>query len=167
MRPDIGTVIAILREVADTEIMPRFKNLSASDIGTKSGPRDLVTTADIESEKRLKGAFTDLVPGSVVIGEEEAHDNPDLLKALDRDAPVWLVDPVDGTNNFAEGKPCFAVMAAYCVKGKTLAAWIHDPVNNITAWAARGEGAWINEQPVKIAPQPAMRDAVAAFGPKL
>ena len=167
MRPDIGTVIAIIREVAATEVMPRFRNLATSDIGTKSGPRDLVTTADIEAEKRLTQAFKDLVPGCAVVGEEGAHENPEILKALDRDVPVWLVDPVDGTNNFAEGKECFAVMAAYCVKGETLAAWIHDPISDVTVWAARGEGAWINESRLTPKPPSRMSEMTAAFGPKL
>ncbi|MEL0105879.1 MAG: inositol monophosphatase family protein [Rhodospirillales bacterium] len=167
MRPDIGTVIAILEEVAATEIMPRFRNLSSSEIGTKSGPRDLVTTADLESEKRLTQAFSELVPGCVVVGEEGADENPDILKALDREAPVWLVDPVDGTNNFAEGKECFAVMAAYLVKGETLAAWIHDPINNDTVWAARGEGAWLNQMQLNPTTPSDIKDMTAAFGPKL
>lgn len=167
MRPDIGTVIAILEEVAATEVMPRFRNLSASEIGTKSGPRDLVTTADIEAEKRLTQAFTELVPGCVVVGEEGADQNPEIIKALDRDAPVWIVDPIDGTNNFAEGKECFAVMAAYCVKGETLAAWIHNPISGDTVWASRGEGAWLNDTQLNPVTPVRVNDMTAAFGPKL
>ena len=58
---------------------------------------------------------------------------------------MWLVDPLDGTNNFAHGKPCFAVIVALCQDGVTRAGWIHDPLGGLTAWSVAGEGAWIRE----------------------
>ena len=146
MTPDSKTVIAIIREVAATEIMPRFGNLGEGDIASKRSPSDLVTTADIEAERRLSQALTRLCPGSAVIGEEAAEHDPAVFGALAGAAPVWLVDPVDGTRNFAHDKPCFAVIVAYCLAGETVAGWIHDPVADATAWAAKGGGAWIEDR---------------------
>ncbi len=144
MIPNNSKIMEAIRETAAAEIMPRFNALSESDI-TEKGPNDLVTTADIEAEKRLELLLKSLAPGSVVIGEEAADADPkrlDLLKGLD---PVWLLDPLDGTNNFVRGEPCFAIIVAYCVAGETLAGWIHDPISDATAWAVKGGGAWMAE----------------------
>lgn len=142
MIPNTETVIRAMRDVAAAEIMPRFGRLQSGDISAKK-PTDLVTTADIEAERRLVTAFTALVPNSVVVGEEGSEADPALLLALKGDKPVWLVDPVDGTNNYVNGKPCFAVIVGYCLYGETVAGWILDPVTDIAVWAVRGEGAWL------------------------
>ena len=140
--PPIEVVDAIIREVAADEIMPRFRALASHEI-TEKNPGDIVTAADIAAEARLAEALGTLVPGSAVVGEEAAEDDPGILRALGDAAPVWLVDPLDGTRNFAEGRECFAVIVAYCQGGETLAGWIHDPIAGVTAWAATGEGAWM------------------------
>lgn len=145
MDPQIDRVSAIIRDVAAAEVMPRFQRLAASDIAEKRDPQDLVTTADLEAERRLEAALTALAPGSVVVGEEGVESDPGRFAALAGGAPVWLVDPVDGTYNFANGKPCFAVIVALCLGGETEAAWIFDPVADAMVWAERGMGAWTDE----------------------
>jgi fructose-1,6-bisphosphatase/inositol monophosphatase family enzyme len=140
--PPIEAVDAIIRDVAAGEIMPRFRALADHEI-TEKNPGDIVTSADFEAEARLTEALGLLVPGSAVVGEEAAEDDPGILRALGGEAPVWLVDPLDGTRNFAEGRECFAVIVAYCRGGETLAGWIHDPIADVTIWAAAGEGAWM------------------------
>lgn len=147
--PDFDAVSAIIRDVAESEILPRFGQLAAGEVREKS-PGDPVTVADIESEKRLTAALTALLPGSVVVGEEGCETDPGLLDALAGEGPVWVVDPVDGTANFAAGRPCFAVIVAYVAGGETVAGWIHDPLADETAVAAVGEGAWIGETRLKV-----------------
>ncbi|OHC74322.1 MAG: hypothetical protein A3G18_02955 [Rhodospirillales bacterium RIFCSPLOWO2_12_FULL_58_28] len=144
MIPDIEPVIRIIRETAASEIMPRFCSLSANDI-TKKRSGDLVTSADINAEKRLESSLNSLISNSLIVGEEGADADPRRLDALKGEAPVWLIDPVDGTTNFVRGIPCFAVIIAFCIGGETLAAWIHDPIADVTIWAAKGEGAWIGK----------------------
>lgn len=143
MRPDPDRVIKIIRKVAAAEIMPRFGTLAAADVRQKRGPNDLVTVADIAAEKALGVALGALWPGSVVVGEEAVDADPAVIELLGGEAPVWLLDPVDGTNNFARGKPCFAVIVAFCVGGETVGGWIHDPVSDTTVWALRNDGAWL------------------------
>ena len=150
MFPDMECVTRIIREIAGQEVMARFQHLSESDVSEKR-PGDLVTTADIESEKRLEAELLKLIPESVVVGEEASETNPELYKLFEQTDPVWVIDPLDGTHNFVHGVPCFAVIVAYCVAGETLAGWIHDPVSDITAWAAKGEGAWIGHQRLRAA----------------
>lgn len=145
MTPDRGDVVRIMREVAAAEIMPRFRRLGSDDIAEKKSPSDLVTIADVEAEKRLSEALRSLLPGSRVVGEEDVEKNPDALDALAGDAPVWVIDPVDGTLNYARGRACFAVIVALCRHGQTLAGWILDPVADTVIHAAAGQGAWIEE----------------------
>ncbi len=152
-RTQVDAVMAVMRTTAAEEIVPRFQRLSREDVSTKSGPEDLVTIADIESERRLSAALTELIPGSVVVGEEGCEADPGRLRALAGEAPVWLIDPVDGTNNFVKGKPCFAVIVAFCSGGRTRAGWILDPLSGALVWAGDGRGAWLwtpGEPPVRL-----------------
>lgn len=138
-------VDGLIREAAAKAVIPRFRNLSESDVRTKSGPKDLVTAADEEAEKILHAGLTKIWPGSLVIGEEAAAEDPSILSHLVQHEPVWVIDPVDGTANFVAGQPEFAVMVALVGRGETLFAWIHDPVSGRTCWAGAGEGAWVED----------------------
>ncbi len=74
-----------------------------------------------------------------------------MLDALAGSDPVWLLDPIDGTANFAAGKPIFAIMVALVRNGETVMGWIHDPVSQRTASAALGEGAWRDGERLNVA----------------
>jgi fructose-1,6-bisphosphatase/inositol monophosphatase family enzyme len=139
--PDPERVAAIIREVAAIEVVPHFQALQASDIREKA-PGDFVTAADLACEAALTRRLTELVPGSVVLGEEAAAADPSVFARLDGDAPVWVIDPVDGTINFAKGRPGFAVIVAWIRAARTVAGWIHDPLAGVMAMAERGGGAW-------------------------
>ena len=65
-----------------------------------------------------------------------------------------MIGPIDGTANFAEGLAKFVVMVAYVRRGGVLAAWIHDPVAGATAAASAGEGAWLGDRRLRVAPPP-------------
>ncbi len=161
MFPDIDHVTRLIEEAAAAEIMPRFRRLAAGDVREKA-PGDLVTVADEAVEARLAPLLTSLVPGSIVVGEEAAATDPNLLNHLFDDRPTWIIDPVDGTSNFAEGRAAFAVMVALVRGSEILAAWIHDPVKARTAVAAAGEGAWLGGRRLSVAPAP--RDAADMAG---
>lgn len=138
-------MIRIIREVAAREILPRFGNLGEGDVAHKRRPGDLVTIADMESERHLSARLQALLPGSAVVGEEGAEADPGVMAALGEATPVWLLDPVDGTVNFASGIPCFAVIVALCIGGETRAGWIYDPLAGETMWAIADGGAWIDD----------------------
>lgn len=143
--PDPSHVSRIIRDVASREILPRFRNLGSGQVAQKSHARDLVTIADTEAERCLTELLRPLASGSAVVGEEGAAADCAILARLGEDAPVWLLDPVDGTMNYVSGTACFAVIVAYCAGGETLAGWIHDPIADSMVWAAAGEGAWLEE----------------------
>lgn len=141
--PEIDAVTARVAAVAEAEVLPRFRNLQAGDIRTKTGPDDLVTVADEACERALSTQLMALLPGSRVVGEEAVSADRTCLERLSSNAPVWIIDPVDGTLNFAHGDPHFAVIVALVVGGETVAGWIHDPCGHRTAVAECGQGAWM------------------------
>lgn len=140
---DVEAVDQLLREVARVEIMPRFRNLAAHEVRQKSSAMDLVTDADEAAERMISRGLRQIFPQAVTIGEEATERDPSLLNKLADAELALLIDPVDGTKNFASGLPLFGVMVAAVVRGEIVAGWIHDPVGDDTAIALRGEGAWI------------------------
>ncbi len=136
-------LVLLLRTTARTEILPRFQRLEAADIRAKTGPLDLVTEADEAAERMITAGLEHLFPGCVVVGEEATAANPALLLRLASADLAFVVDPVDGTQNYAAGLPLFGVMAAALVRGEIVAAIIHDPISDDSALALRGEGAWV------------------------
>jgi len=148
---DPKVVATIIAAVAREVILPRFNKLAAHEIASKSGPRDLVTIADLESEKLLSERLTALLPGSLVVGEEGVAADRAVLDRLDGPDPVWILDPVDGTVNFTQGLPAFGVIVALVQQGRTVAGWIHDPPAGRTAWAIAGEGAWMDDRRLAVA----------------
>ena len=150
MSPDIDRVAGLIREAAETYILPRFEKLEASDIREK-GPGDLVTIADLETEKALTAQFLDLIPGSTVIGEEAVAKNPKILESVGSTDRMWIIDPVDGTSNFASGISLFVVMVAFVQAGEITASWIYDPVKRHMATASVGAGAWCNGSKLAVA----------------
>jgi fructose-1,6-bisphosphatase/inositol monophosphatase family enzyme len=139
---DLSDLAALLREAARAEIMPRFRRLGAGEVRAKTGPLDLVTEADEAAERAITAALHRRFPGCVVIGEEAAAADPTLLGRLADAELAFVVDPVDGTANYAAGLPLFGTMAAAIRHGEIIAGAIHDPVGDDTALALRGEGAW-------------------------
>lgn len=142
-RRQVEDVAALLRDAARREILPRFRRLAPEAVRAKSSPLDLVTDADEAAERMITAGLARILPGCVVVGEEATAADPRVLDRLADAELAVVVDPVDGTMNFASGLPLFGCMAAAVVRGEIAAAWIHDPLGDDTAMALRGEGAWI------------------------
>ena len=141
MLPDMIKVGAIIREVAGQEVLPRFQNLSDAEIRQKK-PGDIVTIADERAEVALDECLREIIPESHVVGEERAARDPSSMNVLKGSDPVWIIDPVDGTQNFADGNPCFAMIIAFVHSSETLAGWIYEPYRGRMIHAAKGQGAW-------------------------
>ncbi|WP_243373397.1 inositol monophosphatase family protein [Microvirga solisilvae] len=142
-RADALRVAEILRDAAQTEILPRFRNLSAGEIRTKSSQLDLVTDADEAAERKIGAELLRAFSNALVIGEEGVSRDPALLDGLDDADLAFILDPVDGTLNFASGLPLFGVMASVVMKGEVVCGVILDPICDDWAVAVRGEGAWL------------------------
>ncbi|MEU6682371.1 inositol monophosphatase family protein [Streptomyces sp. NPDC046832] len=133
-----------VRKAAATEILPRWRRLAAHEVDQKSGPHDLVTDADRKAELYLTEALVALLPGSVVVGEEAVHAQPATYEAIRGDAPVWIVDPVDGTRQFVRGEAGFCTLVALALRGTLLASWTYAPARDRFATALRGKGAHLD-----------------------
>ncbi|WP_156722222.1 inositol monophosphatase family protein [Streptomyces apocyni] len=139
--PDVEEAI---RKAAAAEIVPRFRQLAAHEIVEKNGPHDLVTVADRLAEEHLTASLTRLLPGSVVVGEEAVHADASVYGQLAGDAPVWIVDPVDGTRQFVHGDPGFCTLVALAQGGELLGSWTYAPALDEMAVAIHGQGARLN-----------------------
>ena len=122
--------------------MPRWRRLAAAEIRTKTGPLDLVTDADEAAERMIEAALARAFPGCAVVGEEAASADPSILARLRGADLAFVIDPVDGTANFAAGMPLFGCMAAAVMRGEVALAVIHDPLGDDSAIAVRGLGAF-------------------------
>jgi fructose-1,6-bisphosphatase/inositol monophosphatase family enzyme len=147
-----------VRKAAAAEIMPRFRRLAAHEVDQKSGPHDLVTDADRLAEAYLTEALGALLPGSVVVGEEAVHANPATYDAIHGDAPVWIVDPVDGTRQFVHGDPGFCTLVALAHRGTLFASWTYAAAQDLLATAVRGGGAFLDGERLSAGPPTPGRD---------
>ncbi|HEU5160838.1 MAG TPA: inositol monophosphatase family protein [Streptosporangiaceae bacterium] len=143
-------VSALVADVAQRELLTRFRRLRSGDVWEKSAG-DVVTTADIAAERRLARDLTRLLPGSGFVGEEGvAAGDVDLPAALAEDRPVWIVDPLDGTSNFVRGRDRFCLMVALMSSGSLLGSWLVAPAVRLTGMAWAGDGAYINGTPMRL-----------------
>jgi fructose-1,6-bisphosphatase/inositol monophosphatase family enzyme len=150
--PELHAVTALIEQVARTVVMPRFGSLTAGEVEQKSTPGyldDLVTIVDREAEASLTEGLCAIV-GAEVIGEEAAHERPDALAGLKSAGPLWIVDPLDGTRNFAGGNDAFGTMVAFALDGTVQASWIVLPARGESFAATRGGGSLRNGRPVRV-----------------
>jgi len=136
-----------MRVVSERVILARYQSLGEGEIIEKAAD-DLVTVADRESEVVLTERLSALLPEATVVGEEACHADPSILGRLATDL-CWIVDPIDGTHNFAHGHPPFGVLIALADKGDTLAGWILDCLSGRFCRTSRGGGAWVDGERVQ------------------
>lgn len=119
------------------------------------GPQDLVSAADRAVEDLIRARLSSLFPEDAVVGEEAGG-----LAA----SRVWVVDPIDGTQNFLRGLPWFAVVLALMVEGRTELGVIYDPNTDELYTARRGGGAFLNGEPIRVSRCAALTSAVIGVG---
>ncbi len=145
----IDNIGEIVIRVAKQEIMPRFKNLAQADITAKS-KGELVTIADIAAENALSKKLLQLFPKAIIGGEESIAKTPALLKAVISADHAFLIDPVDGTNNFIKDDKRFSVMMTELRKSEAVSACIYLTAIDKICTAEKGAGAYISGKKIKI-----------------
>ena len=135
----------LLRFASQRSILPRFQALARHEVEMK-GEDDPVTVVDHEVESFLTEALTKLAPGVDVVGEEAVHEDESVLEKLS--GQCWIIDPLDGTANFTEGKEPFGIIVALADAGKAVAGWLYDPVNDRLCHTKAGEGAFVNGEKI-------------------
>lgn len=133
-------ILALMRRVTEEAIMPHYRNLSADQVEDKGG-NDPVTVADRASEAMLRDGLEKLSPGLAFVGEETAHSDASSLDGLSGDC--WIVDPLDGTRNFANGRAPIGILIARASDGLAQSGWIYDCLSGRFCAAHRGAGAFV------------------------
>ncbi|WP_050627828.1 inositol monophosphatase family protein [Bradyrhizobium viridifuturi] len=166
---DALTIGNILAEVGRVEIMPRFRRVREIEVRTKTSAFDVVTEADELAEQAISAALLRAFPNAVVIGEEATSRDPSALDQVGTAELAFIIDPIDGTRNFTTSLPLFGTMVAATMRGEIVLGAIHDPVCNDTAFALRGEGAWLempdgSRHDLKVAPAVPVKQMDAVIG---
>ncbi len=154
-------VIALAREVAREEITPRYLRVAH----THKNDGSLFTEADAATQKALVSALPDIIQ-SPVLGEEMTEAEQRAAWAAGENG-LWCIDPIDGTSNFVAGIPYFAISVAWLRNGRRELGVVFDPVANECFYAARGQGAFLDDEPLPIRnPVSELRRAMAGIEPK-
>lgn len=140
--PALVVVRQLVEEAARDEILPRFGQvgLRVKDDGS------LVTAADTAVQARLAEGLAQRWPQFALVGEEMAPT--EQQRALQSPEGAWCLDPLDGTTNFVNGLPFFAVSLALLRQGEPVLALVLDPLRSECFMAVRGVGAWLNDRPL-------------------
>lgn len=139
--PALREIVAnLLREGADRFILPRFRNLRAQEITTKSSETDFVTIADQQTELWLTPRLIEVQSGPV-IGEEAVSVSPFIRHQIPS-GYSWTLDPLDGTKNFVRGKTAFCSMIALLWNGRPVESWIWQPLTRVLFYASDQKGAF-------------------------
>lgn len=140
------------------------------DSGIKVDQKDdgtPVTKADKEIEQMIRDAIGSRFPDDGILGEEEVEKRAFIKSQDSEEAGVqrrWIVDPIDGTFNFARGIPIFSTLIAFEENDDIVAGAILNPVTKELFWAEKGKGAFKNGTRLRVSEVDAMQDALLNFG---
>ena len=138
----INYISDLLVEVNELIILKYYKNLSSKHINTKSSDDDYVSIADKESEIYIVKNLIGFLNINQYIGEETSYTNKDDYKSLEKNALYWVIDPIDGTKNYINGKNEFCSMISLVFNSIPIASFVYYPLKNLLVYAFKGFGAY-------------------------
>lgn len=129
-----------------------FSFSSELDVQEKGSAHDFVTNADLQSQAMISNLLNDIFPTHVFIGEEDGIPAQEIAKRLysDNESYFWIVDPLDGTQNFIKNLGGYAVSLALFHKGEIIVGCTYVPSENELFYAERGSGAFLNEKRIRV-----------------
>jgi myo-inositol-1(or 4)-monophosphatase len=139
------------------KLMAHWRTLEADQVSEKAR-NDLVSAADLASEKMIIEAIRSRFPDHSILSEEAGRSTPT------ESGPTWIIDPLDGTTNFVHGIPQFAISIGVAVEGRIDFGVIFDPCKNDVFSAARGHGATWNGKPCRVSSREGLPGALLATG---
>jgi len=150
-----------IAEAAGRVLMDRYELLEQVEY---KAPRDIVTEADHASEALILEAIRDRFPGDAILAEESGeHRGHEGLQVAASRGRSWIVDPLDGTVNYANGIPFFCVAVALVADGRPVVGVIHDPTRGET-YAATADGpATLDGRPVTVSDKERISDFVVSL----
>ncbi|MEZ6088383.1 MAG: inositol monophosphatase family protein [Pirellulaceae bacterium] len=159
---EVDLVMATARRAAESAGQV-LRNYFQSGVQMRSKPQagggrhNLVTDADVDAERKIAEVIRDQFPQHELLGEEQLEGSIDAEH-------LWVIDPLDGTNNFAHGVPHFAVSIAYCYRGQPQVGIVYNPIRDDWFTAQAGMGAWYNDQPLRVSRESQLGEAMIACG---
>jgi len=156
-RRDPGLLEVALEAAAAGASVLREQFRSESLRVTAKGPNDLVSSADHAAEAAIAEVLRRHFPESSLLGEESGRTGP-------QGALEWVVDPLDGTNNFLQGLPIFCTSVAGCIDGSPVVGVVHEPLSGVVYHAVRGGGAWRDGERLRVTERPSLEGAFLATG---
>ena len=157
MTEDFGPHLRVA-EAAAREAGALLISLYGRVAAREKRPGDLVTEADTASQARIAAILSEAFPDHTLLAEEDGVEP-------DPDNPWrWVVDPLDGTVNFAHGFPFWCVSIALESAGRLVVGVVHDPLAGRTFAASLGHGATLNNQPIRVSPASSLRESLIATG---
>jgi myo-inositol-1(or 4)-monophosphatase len=149
-------VISTVKAVAQQEILPRYLKVARQ----RKADGSLFTEADLATQEALSRELRKIHPGAVV--GEEMSEQEQIRQWLAGEDGLWCMDPIDGTSNFVNGLPYFAVSVALMRKGRSVLGVVYNPVADEIFYAERGGGAFLNGEKLPIKEHvPPFRSAIA------
>lgn len=139
-------------------IQSMVNNIGESDIQYK-GTNDLVSFVDQTAEARLKEGLSAIFPEAGFVAEESASDYSEV-----GDGYYWVIDPLDGTTNFLHRLPIYAVSVGLIYQKQPILGLIYEPNRDELFYAAKGHGAYLNEQVIQVSQQAFMNKSLLATG---
>ena len=128
---------------------------------SKKGPSDFVTNADLKTEKIIIEELKKAKPNYSIISEENGIENN-----KDEDN-TWIIDPIDGTINFLHGIPHFAISIALKSKNEIVSGLIFDPIKNEMFYAEKNNGAFFNNQRIRVSKKNDLNNCLFVTGGKI
>ena len=142
---------------ASKSLIRDFGEIEKLQVSSK-GPGDFVSAADKRSEKIIIEELSKAHPDYGILSEESGEMNKDNKENR------WIIDPIDGTSNFLNGIPQFAISVAYEEKGKVICGMIFDPIKNEMFFAEKGSGAFLNNSRIRVSNKKNLKESMLVTG---
>jgi len=142
---------------ASKSLIRDFGEIEKLQVSSK-GPGDFVSAADKRSEKIIIEELSKAHPDYGILSEESGEMNKDNKENR------WIIDPIDGTSNFLNGIPQFAISVAYEEKGKVICGMIFDPIKNEMFFAEKGSGAFLNNSRIRVSNKKSLKESMLVTG---
>jgi len=142
---------------ASKSLIRDFGEIEKLQVSSKS-PGDFVSAADKRSEKIIIEELSKAHPDYGILSEESGEMNKDNKENR------WIIDPIDGTSNFLNGIPQFAISVAYEEKSKVICGMIFDPIKNEMFFAEKGSGAFLNNSRIRVSNKKNLKESMLVTG---
>ena len=158
MEPLLNIAVTAARKAGDI-ILQHAEQLDRIKI-TQKGENDFFSEVDVKAEQTIIHAIHKAHPTHGIIAEESGAYNTDA-------ECVWIIDPLDGTNNYLHGFPCYAVSIAMQFQGRLEHAVVYDPLRHECFAASRGRGARLNDRRIRVSKKADLNSAILGSGPSV